>query len=61
MLFNQVADFGLSRLKLETFLRTKTGKGTVSVNKIYLMNMVDTLQKSEIVINIDLQPFLLIH
>ena len=61
MLFNQVSDFGLSRLKLETFLRTKTGKGTVSVNKIYLMNMVDTLQKSEIVINIDLQPFLLIH
>jgi len=61
MLFNQVADFGLSRLKLETFLRTKTGKGTVSVNKIYLMNMVDVLQKSEIVINIDLQPFLLIH
>jgi len=24
----KVADFGLSRLKLETFLRTKTGKGT---------------------------------
>jgi len=36
MLFNQVADFGLSRLKLETFLRTKTGKGTVS-KKIYLI------------------------
>jgi hypothetical protein len=38
VLFNQVADFGLSRLKLETFLRTKTGKGTVS-KKIYLINI----------------------
>jgi hypothetical protein len=31
---NQVADFGLSRLKRETYLTTKTGKGTVSTNKI---------------------------
>lgn len=55
-LFNQVADFGLSRLKFETFLRTKTGKGTVSTNKIFLMDMVDTFQKTEIIVNIYLQP-----
>jgi serine/threonine protein kinase len=33
---NQVADFGLSRLKRETFLTTKTGKGTVSSSKLNL-------------------------
>ena len=31
---NQVADFGLSRLKRETFLTTKTGKGTVSSSSL---------------------------
>jgi len=31
-----VADFGLSRLKHETFLTTKTGKGTVSSSKFNL-------------------------
>jgi serine/threonine protein kinase len=34
----KVADFGLSRLKLETFLTTKTGKGTVSASKLYLIS-----------------------
>lgn len=31
---DQVADFGLSRLKRETFLTTKTGKGTVSSSNL---------------------------
>jgi serine/threonine protein kinase len=60
VLFNQVADFGLSRLKFETFLRTKTGKGTVS-KKIYLINIniVDTPPKSDNVINFDLQNLII--
>ena len=33
---NQVADFGISRLKRETFLTTKTGKGTVSSSNLNL-------------------------
>jgi serine/threonine protein kinase len=33
----QVADFGLSRLKRETFLTTKSGKGTVSPNNLTLI------------------------
>lgn len=32
----QVGDFGLSRLKRETYLTTKSGKGTVSISTIYL-------------------------
>jgi serine/threonine protein kinase len=36
LLTHQVADFGLSRLKRETFLTTKTGKGTVSSSKLNL-------------------------
>lgn len=31
-----MADFGLSRLKRETFLTTKTGKGTVSSSNLNL-------------------------
>jgi len=30
----KVADFGLSRIKRETFLTTKTGKGTVSSSSL---------------------------
>jgi hypothetical protein len=36
-----VADFGLSRLKRETFLTTKTGKGTVSWVQANLIRVLD--------------------
>lgn len=36
----KVADFGLSRLKLETFLTTKTGKGTVSTSKLDFLTWI---------------------
>ncbi|XBI31080.1 hypothetical protein VPH35_054699 [Triticum aestivum] len=50
----KVADFGLSRLKLETFLTTKTGKGTVSTSKLDLLTW--TLQTDKFVINFNLVP-----
>lgn len=37
MLNEQVGDFGLSRLKLETFLTTKIGKGTVGSSCFFLL------------------------
>lgn len=40
MLSQQVGDFGLSRLKHETYLTTKTGKGTVLTGTHYLFRLI---------------------
>ena len=52
--FYQVADFGLSLLKLETFLSRKIGNGTGSRSILFLLNCI--LRTDKFVINFNLVP-----